>query len=503
MSTRDLAAGELENVAKRHNMPRRAAAMAFASAVLGAVALPGQPVGVGIFLVGAMVTTAVALGRPREQVTAEMAGFAVLGLALSAMTVVRSAEWVLFFDLVYALWLASLVVTGGAEWRQLMRAPLAVASRVHQALPFMARSLGLGGRLGGAAPAARGVVLAAVLLLLFGGLFLAADAAFAQLARDWLLPGWDLGLLPARILVFGSVLVLAGALTAAGNRFMALGRPWLLPEPDTRTSGNRRGLGRTEWIIALGVLDLLFAAFVIVQVAVLFGGRDHVLDTVGLTYAEYARQGFFQLVAVAVLTLGVVASAIRWARTDHRADRWVLQLLVGALCVLTLVVLVSALRRLQLYESTFGFTRLRISVQATILWLGGLFVLVMLAGAMWRGRWLPRAAVVFTGVSLLVFSLIDPDALIASKNVERFEQTGRIDLSYLTLLSPDAVPALSRLPLPLARCALWPHADLVDEHESALAWNYARQRARRFLGPRLPQAPGSACDQAYRMELPS
>jgi hypothetical protein len=505
MSTRDLAAGELENVADRPTVPSGVAAVAFAAAILGAVALPGQPVGAGVFLVGAMVSGAVALGRPRERVTAEMAGLAVLGLALSAMTVVRSAEWVLFFDLVFALWLATLVVAGGAEWRHFTRAPLVVASRIHQALPLMARSVGLGGRLGGrlggAAPAARGVVLAAVLLLVFGGLFLAADAAFAQLARDWLLPSWDLGLLPARIVVFGFVLALAGALTAAGNRFKALGRPWLLPDPETRPSGKRHALGRTEWVIALGVLDLLFVAFVIVQVAVLFGGRDHVLDTVGLTYAEYARQGFFQLVTVAVLTLGVVAVSIRWARTDRGADRLVLQLLLGVLCVLTLVVLLSALRRLQLYESTFGFTRLRVSVQATILWLGGLFVLVMLAGAMWRGHWLPRAAVVFTGVSLLVFSLIDPDALIASKNVERFERTGRIDLAYLTLLSADAVPALSRLPVPLARCALWPHADLVDEHESALAWNYGRQRARDSLGPGLPRSPGIACHQAYRMGL--
>jgi hypothetical protein len=500
VSTRELAAGELENVAERPTVTRVAAALAIAAAILGAVALPDQPVGVGVFLVGAMVAGAVALGRPRERVNAEMAGLAILGLALSAMTVVRSAEWVLFFDLVYALWLATLVVAGGAEWQHLMRAPLAVASRAHQAIPFMARSVGLGGRLGRGAPALRGIAVGGALLVVFGGLFLAADAAFAQLARDWLLPNWDLGLLPARIVVFGSVLALAGALTAAGNRFMALGRPWLLPDPDSR-SGNRRTLSRTEWLIALGVLDLLFAAFVIVQVAVLFGGRSHVLDTAGLTYAQYARQGFFQLVAVAVLTLGVVAASIRWARTEHRADRLVLKVLLGVLCVLTLIVLLSALRRLTLYESAFGFTRLRISVQATILWLGGIFLLVMLAGAMWRGRWLARAAVVFTGIALLVFSLLDPDALIASKNVERFERTGQIDLSYLSVLSPDAVPALARLPLPLARCALSSHADLLRDDESALAYNLGRGRARDFLWPTLAQAPSVACQQANRMGL--
>ena len=59
-----------------------------------------------------------------------------------------------------------------------------------------------------------------------------------------------------------------------------------------------RRLSRAEWVIPLALLDALFLAFVIVQLAVLFGGHDRVLRTTGLTYAEYARSGFWQLLAV-------------------------------------------------------------------------------------------------------------------------------------------------------------------------------------------------------------
>ncbi len=72
-----------------------------------------------------------------------------------------------------------------------------------------------------------------------------------------------------------------------------------------------------EWALPLVLLDALFLAFVAVQIFVLFGGHDHVLRTAGLTYAEYAHQGFWQLVAVAVLTLAVVMTAVHAAATPQ------------------------------------------------------------------------------------------------------------------------------------------------------------------------------------------
>jgi hypothetical protein len=232
--------------------------------------------------------------------------------------------------------------------------------------------------------------------------------------------------------------------------------------------------------VPLALLDALFLAFVVVQLAVLFGGHDRVLETAGLTYAEYAREGFWQLLAAAALTLAVIGAAALVADVPTRSHRLLLRVLLGILCALTLVVLVSAAQRLLLYEDAFGLTRLRLLAVTFALWLGGLFALLLVAGLVRPvRRRLAHVAVAGTALALLGFSVSNPDRLIAERNVERWRETGRIDDWYLRGLSADAVPALVELPAGL---------HVLDELEARLAgdepwssWNLARARARELL----------------------
>jgi hypothetical protein len=236
-----------------------------------------------------------------------------------------------------------------------------------------------------------------------------------------------------------------------------------------------------EWLIALVALDLVFAAFVVLQLATLFGGHDYVVRTTGLTYAQYARHGFAQLLAVAALTLAVVAGARRYVR-----DELLLRALLGVLCLFTLVVLVSAHRRLGLYVDAYGATRLRLLAQAQVLWLGAVFVLVLAAGTSVRAPWLPRAVAALSALAALLFVAVDPDRRIAARNVDRYAATGRIDRAYLDELSADAAPALLRLPRPL-RCAVI----AVPPRDALAGYNFSRRRARALL-----EEPFSDCAQA-------
>ena len=466
--------------------PRALLAGSLFSGALAAWLLPGSPAGLGLFLVALAVTASVATSRPRS-VGSETVLYAVLGLGLAAMTLVRAAEWVVAVDALFALGLACVAVVGGSTWGQVIRAPFAVLARVPASWPFLWRGARLPVRRSGRlSPVLRGAGLAALLVGVFGALFASADRAFAHLAAEALIPQWDLDLVPLRVVVFGAVVTMTAAYAAAGPRFAALGSPWPLRVTlwgaalDEKAPAPRR-VGRTEWAIALGSLDLLFGAFVAVQLAVLFGGHDHVLRTAGLTYAEYAREGFFQLLAVGGLTLGVVAGTVRWAARNGGRDALLLRALLGILCALTLVVLVSALRRLGLYEESFGFTRARVSAHAIILWLGAVLILLMAAGVRWRGWWLPRAVIGLTAAGLLAFTGADPDALVASRNVARYRETGKIDLMYLSTLSADAVPALTELPAELEGCVLdGPREELVRP-EPWHSWNLGRERARDVL----------------------
>ncbi len=480
----------LLDAAERPRATRRVALAVAAVALFAALAVPGIPAGLSITLVAFGVAGAVALAAPigADRVTLLYGG---LALALASMPVVRASEWVIAIDVLAAMGLGTLAVARALAWREIFRAPLSVMSKVWHAVGFVVAPLlprrDVPRRLG---PALRGAALGSLLLLVFGTLFATADRAFARIVGDLLVPNVDLGLLPARLIVFGATLVGSGALILAGRRYA------LATEGDASVSEPARRLGRTEWVTALTLLDLLFAGFVLIQVTVLFAGHRYVLATEGVTYAEYARQGFFQLLVVGALTLAVIAGAVRWARRDEARDTLLLRILLGALSLLTLVILASALRRLNLYEDAYGLTQLRFSVHATILWMAGIFVLLLVAGATMRTSWLPRVSVLFTALGILVFSLVNPDGVVAEHNVRRFQATGALDLGYASSLGVDAVPALAELPPGLRCWVLRPIAVRLQGDDPLLGWNYARARARSVLaesvGAGVPQCDATA-----------
>jgi hypothetical protein len=425
-----------------------------ALSVLAGVALVGPPAGLGLTLMLLALGFAVAAAPvPAPGVDLRVAGrmprrerwarvWWALAAALACIPVLRAATWVVVPSVAVAAALAAIAVSGRMHslltrvavggWRTSTAAVEGASAR--QALP-----------------AVRGGAIAAGLLAVFVPLLLSADAAFAQLFDD-VLPSGSVDLPFARVGVCLLVLGAGGALLDAGAR------------PSLRVAATpRRLLGRAEWAVPLGALVALLGAFVATQLTVLLGFDRHVFDTAG-SYSEYARTGFAQMAVVAALTLLVIAAAARWARDGGT----LLRALLGALCVLTLVVIASALRRLELYEEAYGFTRLRLTADAILLWLGALFLLVLAAGA-FGGAWLPRAAIAVTGAAVLLFALSNPDRRIASRNLAH----GRVDVAYLRTLSPDALPALSGVPS--AACDIEARLGTGD---AVAGWNLARERAR-------------------------
>lgn len=443
-------------------------------AVLAAAILPGMTAGLNVAVVSLALGSVVAWVR-RDDLSSWSYVLGGGAASLAAMFAVHTSGWVLTVDLIAAGGLGVLALSRTTSWAGVLIRPPAMLLTLHRGLghalgPLAGRFLERPRR--SFEPAVRGGFLALFLVSLFGGLFVSADPAFGRIAHNVLVPDWDLGLLPARVIVGCAVLALAGAyvLVPVEGRMTVTG------------THRGRGIGRVELAIALGALDLLFIAFVTFQIAVLFGGRGYVLSTAGLTYAEYARQGFFQLVAVAALALGVIAATLWLGERDEPADRTLLKGLLGILCGGTLVVLASAFVRLTVYEEAYGFTRLRLAVHATIVWLAVLFALVMVAGAIWDGRWLPRAVVLSGLAVLLPLNLLSPDAFIVERNLVRYEATGHFDARYASTLGAEAVPALLRLPEPLRACAVEPiRARLSRRPSSWISFNLAEAHARDAL----------------------
>ena len=276
------------------------------------------------------------------------------------------------------------------------------------------------------------------------------------------------------------------AVVAAALAHLALAPPSWSDARLAPRSAARRG----EWLLPVLALDAMVWLFVTVQVGALFGGHKHVLETEGLTYAEYARQGFAQLVVVTALTLVVVAVAARRAPRETANDRLLSRLALGALCLGTLGVVASALRRMDLYVEAFGLTRLRIFVSVTEIALAAIFVLLLVAGIRWRGGWLPRAALQVVGVAMLGLALVNPDAQIVRHNTTA-DLEWSLDAVYLGGLSADAVPAFDQIEgdPALRRCLL--ASASVSPATGIGDWNLGRERAAQVLAAEQPTTDAS------------
>lgn len=425
------------------------------TAVLGAVLasgiavslLLGEGLGPGLLLavLPALVAACVAARRAGRGLHPWTALWAIGCLALLAVPALRDSGWPSTLALCAAVLTGALALHGSRTWPGILLGPVGFVDSAVLGVRWVfsgLRSRGRGSRHRWL-PVAKAVLVAVVLLALFGTLFASADAAFADVLSG-LTPDFSGVDGPVRLLLFplGLLIAITVARTAAA--------PSRWDRIQVRPGKAR---SRVEWALPLVVLNLLFAGFNAVQLTVLFGGYRKVLEATGLTYAEYARQGFWQLLWATLLTLAVIALALRWAPRGGAGDRRLVRSVLGTLCTLTLVVVASALHRMDLYVDAYGLTRLRVSVAGVELWLGLVIVLIM-AGGLFGARWLPRAVAGSAMAAVLAFGLMSPDGMVAEGNVTRYEQDGKIDLAYFQSLSADAVPGLDRLPEPQRSCAL-------------------------------------------------
>src|SRR5262249_54729517 len=141
-------------------------------------------------------------------------------------------------------------------------------------------------------------------------------------------------------------------------------------------------------------IDALFAIFVGIQAAASFG-REAFIRSQGITYSEYARRGFFELLAVSIITLGLALTLEFFARRETPSQKVVFMVCIWLMVGLTIVILASAYDRMQLYELAYGFTRLRVYPHVFMIWLAILFAAFLVSLLSERVTWFATALLVF------------------------------------------------------------------------------------------------------------
>jgi hypothetical protein len=476
---------------------------------LAARYLPGQvSFVVQCVLFGLAVTRlervgALALSSPDRMLLAVPAA-----LLLAAMSW-RDAEALVVLDGAALVLLAALTVPDAAGRPLVVAGPAAYLERVVRAaagwalgaIPLAwatASVMPLPGRWRSLAATGLGVAAVSPALLLFASLLSSADPAFGQLLES--VVAIDLGpLLPH---LFGVALAtwFAGGLLWAAAR-----RPE--PHPAFPPAGGRVGVATLAG--GLGAIEVLFALFMVMQSRYLFGGYAHVLGVEGMTVADYARRGFFELVAVAGLTLPILLLA-GWALDARRpGDRVRLRWHVLGLVGLLFLLLGSALSRMLLYTREFGLTESRVYVTACLGWLACVFAWFALTQLRGTPERFATGAFAAGLQALLALNLLDVDGMIVRVNAARAREGRSFDASYVTGLGAGAVPQVLRVAdgLPAAeRCTVLRELEArwrqVASGERA-RWNVERARATGPLLERLSRRTREACDVRASARLPT
>lgn len=288
------------------------------------------------------------------------------------------------------------------------------------------------------------------------------------------------GFVRGTFVTFIAGLALTGALALASRR-----------RDEVEPSAPARSLRAFESFALLGTLTSLLLFYGLTATPCALAPTSCELPP-GVTYAEAAHEGFFQLLFAALGILLLLMALPARTELESKQSQLTFTSLSTALVLATMPMLSSGAARLWRYESIYGLTVLRLLAYAGL----GLVAAVLA----WRALTLWVFADAFVGgaiglctVTLLGLAALSPDAYIARQNVKR----ENVDVAYLILLSDDALPALAEA---LGRLQSPPYVVLSDvlayraqrlgAREPLLSWNLGRARTRAALAPLLRTPPG-------------
>ena len=244
----------------------------------------------------------------------------------------------------------------------------------------------------------------------------------------------------------------------------------LFSERNTEKAGQDPVIG----ITVTGLLTLVYLVFSVIQIAYLM---LHMKLPAGYTYAEYAHEGFYQLLIVCVLNLAIVSVSSRIFNKNT-----ILNVILLIMCACTGIMIVSSGMRMLLYIRVYYLTFLRIFVLWFLvvlgIWLGAVAVRILCPEFH-----VYRLCVVSVTVLYILFALAHPDYWIARYNMSAAEysaETGIVyqDPHYLTImLSDDAVPAIARDPDLLAERR---KRQRLEGNRTAYGYEQSRQSFRKF-----------------------
>jgi hypothetical protein len=193
-------------------------------------------------------------------------------------------------------------------------------------------------------------------------------------------------------------------------------------------------------ITVLVLINAVYVLFTIVQFKYFFSGSLQG----DFTYAEYARKGFFELLFVTLINLSITVLVLTFVKSTIGFIKRSIQVLLTTLVLSSAVLLSSAFMRLSMYEDAYGFTFIRVMAHSFMIFLVVIFMYTLIK------IWIEKLSLFhFYFISALLYytvmNVINVEQIIVTKNIERYEQSGKVDLHYLNSLTHTGILGLIEL----------------------------------------------------------
>lgn len=276
-----------------------------------------------------------------------------------------------------------------------------------------------------------GIIIGVALLIITVPFLLTADQQIADTFAE-LFENIDFGtiILFLFLFVLGSAMITGPVATADYGEFAGRG--------EKRDRADVRPIQPATTAIALTMVGIVYVLFAVVQFQYFFAPRATLNAVLGLTSAAYAVQGFGELIYITCLNIVLMAVAMRFTRQNGGKTQPYLKMLYTVLIIFNFIIMASSHLRMQLYEASFGYTVARLISHAFMILLVLLNVLMLVRIYSPRfkpGKWFVVAAVIF----YCIITAINPDLYVVRRNIDRYEQEGKIDTPYMFSLSSSAV----------------------------------------------------------------
>lgn len=206
------------------------------------------------------------------------------------------------------------------------------------------------------------------------------------------------------------------------------------------------GIENVYIISFLSAICVCYVLYLFSQLAYFFSAFKGFLPEGGITYAQYARKGFFEMCVIAVINLVLVFVAMLLAKKQAGKACHGIQALATFIGVFTLVIITTAISKMVLYIDAYGMTVLRLTTSAFMVFLAVVFISVILRVYLLKIN-VVKTALLTAGCIVLILGTVNVNRVCAKYNYDAY-MNGKlqtVDIEAMYNLGYEGIPYIVQL----------------------------------------------------------